>query len=287
MASEVLLHGALTTDRVLVLSGTTAPLEEAARPSAPTALSSFWAVPSLPQLSTTLAELLDGMAKEANAVVVPRLDGMSSRATLQMAEALSDVDAAGRALLEAHRRAIRPYLRGLAPGRPIPAQDGNAVRPVLGQVPELATLSVLMKAWLFFVRAFCDSAYRLLLAEMEGRPTSRGGSMGSALRPTNPVAVKIASEAPELLDWFRTLREIRNDMKEGESFAFSGLDARGLALTIYEIRIHPDRPELIEGRTVTFADIADDATRILDILRLFEPFARDAGYRETSTSPIG
>jgi hypothetical protein len=207
------------------------------------------------------------------------IGGTSHIVVMQLLESASDVDAAGRAVGEAHRRAVRAFQEGGA-GRPVPANDG--ARTLLRQSPELQTLSVLLKAWLFFVRGFCDNAYRLLLAGVEGRPAKRGGSMENILNPRNPVASLLAREAPSVPSWFQELREIRNDVKRGAAFAFSQLDARGLHLTIFEIRASKSPLqgiEVIEGRTVTFADVVEDAGKVLELMRLLA--ARQAASKRT------
>ena len=223
-------------------------------------------MPSLPEWTRMLEERLEAIPVTGAGAAA--IGGTSHIVGMQLLEAASDIDAAGRAVSEAHRRAVRVFQRGGA-GRPVPANDGT--RTILRQPPELQMLSVLLKAWLFFVRGFCDNAYRLLLAEVEGRPAQPGGSMESILNPRNPVAVLLAVEAPGVADWFRELREIRNDMKRGAAFAFSRLDARGLHFTIFEVRARKNPlPEIdvIEGRTVTFADVVEDAGKVLEILRV-------------------
>lgn len=226
-------------------------------------------MPSLAELTRTFADRLDEIHREGGAAVAARLDGASQRVALQLAEAGSDIHAAGLALAEAHRRAI-PAFRDprRSAGRPLPSTEGHTL---LAQPAELQALSVLIKAWLFFVRAFCDNAYRLLLADAEDRPAPQGGSMASALNERNPVAKILSTHAPEVPDWFRDLREVRNAMKEGAAFAFSQLDARGLGLTIYDVRAqkHP-LPEIdvTPRQTVTFADVVADAGRVLEIIRV-------------------
>jgi hypothetical protein len=224
-------------------------------------------MPSLAELTRTLVNRLDAIHQQSGAVVTPRIGGSSHFVALQLAEALSDVHAAGSALVEAHRRAIRVFHDVDSSRQPIPANAGT--RTLLSQPPELATLSVLIKAWLFFVRAFCDNAYRLLLGEEQNRPAPRGGSMESIFNPNNPVAVILATHASDLPTWFRELRHVRNEMKEGAAFAFSQLDARGLGLTIFKIHAQKNplpQIDVVAGHTVTFADVAEDARRILEIL---------------------
>jgi hypothetical protein len=186
---------------------------------------------------------------------------------LQLAEAVSDVVATGRTLGEAHRRAIRVFMARESPGRPVPVNDGQMT--ALSQPRELATLSVLFKAWLFFVRGFSDNAYRLLLSDLENRPAPRKGSMSAVLKPLNPVAKLFEAKAPEVPGWFEARRALRNDMKDGAAFAFSELDARGLALMTYQIRAtrEPDpRINLVEGPAIRFSDVVDDAGRIIEVL---------------------
>jgi len=235
-------------------------------------------MPSLADRTRTLDANLQAMLREGGAFVASRLGGNTHFVALQLAESGSDLVAAGRALAQAHRGAIRVFRNQESSGRPIPANRGEAT--LLSQPTELATLSVLFKAWLFFVRAFCDHAYRLLLADAENRPAPRSGSMKSILNPLNPVAVIFDARAPEITEWFRAHRELRNAMKEGAAFAFSGLDARGLALTIYEIRTRkePDREiEVLEGPTIRFADVVEDSNRMVEILALL---AEGTGTRE-------
>jgi hypothetical protein len=232
-------------------------------------------VPTLPELTRTLERRLDAIVKTGARSV--GFGGVSQIVAMQLLESGSDIDAAGRALLDAHRRAIRPFQEGGA-GRPVPANAGR--RTLLRQSVELQTLSVLYKAWLFFVRSFCDNAYRLLLAELEGKPARPNASMASILNPLNPVAVLLAAEAPDVAEWFRERRDLRNDMKRGAAFAFSRLDARGLHLTIFEITPTetPNRAiDVAEGTTLTLADIAEDAERVLEILQVLAARREAAG----------
>lgn len=222
-------------------------------------------MPSLPELARTLEERLEAL--RATAAAVP-IGGMSHIVTMQLLESASDLDAAARSVGEAHRRAIPVFRQGGA-GLEIPANDG--ARTLLRQPPELQTLAVLLKAWTFFVRAFCDNAYQLLLASVERRPAKAGGSMEAILNERNPVAVLFAEEAPEIVEWFRELRAVRNDMKRGAAFAFSDLDARGLHYTIYDVKAEraPAREiKVTAGRTVTFANVVEDAARVLEIFRV-------------------
>jgi hypothetical protein len=224
-------------------------------------------MPSLPELMRSLEAHLDAIHAEGARVVALRLDGMSQRATLQLAEAASDVVATGRVLAQAHRVAIRAFRSNASPGRPLPANSGE--RTLLAQPTELAALSVSYKTWLFFVRAFCDHAYRLLLADAESRLARRGGSMSAVLNPLNPVAEMFAASAPDLPDWFRAFRELRNEMKDGAAFAFSELDARGLALTIFQITARRDSDpafDVVEGRAMRLSDVVEDARRIREVL---------------------
>src|SRR5687767_14580341 len=98
-------------------------------------------MPSLPQRVRTLEEHLDAIVEMSPRVVT--FGGSSQIVAMQLLESGSDIDAAGRAVLEAHRRAIGAFQRGGA-GHPLPANDGTAT--LLRQSIELQTLSVLYKA---------------------------------------------------------------------------------------------------------------------------------------------
>jgi hypothetical protein len=224
---------------------------------------------SLPELVRSFGQTLNDLERETPPLVTTTMGGRSHLVGMQLAESAADVITAGRALARAHRRAIGPYRATLASG-PVAARAGTL--DLKTQAPELDELRLLMKSWWFFVRAFCDNAYQLLLGEIENRAARAGGSMNAALHPGNPVGTELNSVAPEVLPWFEELRQVRNDMKRGAAFGFTQLDARGLGLTVYILRAHvsPVRRVSIEaGRTLILGDAAGDALRVrTDVLRL-------------------
>lgn len=230
-------------------------------------------MPSLPELVDEFERTLKEVERLTVQVAGPTIGTRSHLTALQIAEAASDLCSAGRALSRAHRRGISVYndLHGSAPQRLVmPRDDGTDSWVTARQPPELEELSFLIKAWLFFVSAFCDKAYRLLLGRIQDRAAPRG-NMSAIEKEANPVGRFLDETAEEVRPWFRDLRAIRNSIKEGTNVAFSQLDARGLGITVYTLRAaHGPPRELIvtPGETITFADVVEDARRVRQLLEL-------------------
>lgn len=133
-------------------------------------------------------------------------------------------------------------------------------------------LRIDVKAWFFFVRAICDSAYRLLIAALTGDAAPRGGSMSSAAKnERNPVALLLAEEASDWLDWFRNFKAMRDEIKEGVGAGITDLGDEGIGLVFHIFT--PQRGLVIDlsgKRTVSMTAIVDSATRVLELLRITE-----------------
>jgi hypothetical protein len=139
------------------------------------------------------------------------------------------------------------------------------------QPPELDDLRAVLKAWLFFVRAFCDRAYALAFLNSEGHLPGRQASMNDAAKkPENPVARALASRAPDVIPWFIAFRDRRNDLKDGFAFAFL-LSPDGLTAAFYVFAV-PPRVEIDARtqRTVSTRDLVKAADCVCELLRLLD-----------------
>lgn len=82
---------------------------------------------------------------------------------------------------------------------------------------EFATI---VKAMLFFIRAYQDLMYQFIMHTCNGAIYSDKSykSMKEIIdSPKNPVHIWLNSQIPEYYDWFVKLRDIRNDLKLGQS----------------------------------------------------------------------
>lgn len=195
-------------------------------------------------------------------------------------ETASDVEAAGR-LLAAAQRAAADSLEETAA---LLAQVSKADKwVVMSESPELEALRVAWKSWFFYVRAFCDPAYRLILAYLGGARAERAGSMNAVLNQSNPVAKLLAVEAPDVIEWFRSFRARRNEVKDGVNFGFTALSSPGVAITFNRFSINPEtgRPTLHGGadykaasnhltaddeRELPFSTVVDDVRQLNALL---------------------
>jgi hypothetical protein len=202
--------------------------------------------------------------------VMYRTAGGSSHLTgYELVETAGDVIASGRAVADAHRAAVRVFNETR---RTAPPEFVVGDRDYLSQPPELDRLRIELKSWLFFVRAVCDNAYRLLTANETGEPAKRSGSMSSVVGDKNeqkPVARVLRAEAPGFLEWFESFRDMRDAVKRGVGCGFTALDSRGLSFTTYVL--HASETEVLTleiGRTMTFAEVAESAQRVAELLSL-------------------
>ena len=130
------------------------------------------------------------------------------------------------------------------------------------------------------MRAFCDNAYRLVVAIIDDRPPASFGSLASATaKPSNPVAKLLADEAPDVLPWFSTFRARRNEVKEGVNFSFTALGTPGVAITFNTFRSDSEsgRRSLLIGssgdREVPFATVIEDVRRLTELAAMPERIA--------------
>lgn len=206
------------------------------------------------------------------------LESGSDLAAMQLAEAASDVVAAGRRMLVAQQKATRSTLDV---AMQLQSVSSEAEWVIAVETPELGELRIVWKAWFFFVRALCDHIYRLLLASAEGKPARRTGSMNAALNPRNPVAIVLAEGAPEFIPWFARFRRQRNEVKDGVNFGFTALASAGIAVTFNVFQFNREtgrRSVLIDSsgdRRMTLADVLDATGRVADALAIVGAPARN------------
>jgi hypothetical protein len=89
----------------------------------------------------------------------------------------------------------------------------DVVRQNFEGTSDVSYISVLLKAWLFDVRALQD-ALGNLLSSMVG--TGNQNSMESRLSKGDAVAEVIEEELPGYRDWFKEMRDLRNRLKVGD-----------------------------------------------------------------------
>jgi hypothetical protein len=113
--------------------------------------------------------------------------------------------------------------------QPTPGQWEELMRLMEGDVTSerYAKVKVAYKAMMFFIRAHQDALYRTFL-EARGERAGVSSSMASALTPGKPLAQVLAADVPGFADWFFRWRALRNRVKDGVSFAFTGLGGFGL-----------------------------------------------------------
>jgi hypothetical protein len=82
-------------------------------------------------------------------------------------------------------------------------------------------LAAAYKAMFFFVRAYQDASYRVLLQLLGDR--NEGVSMSQAAKnPNNPVAEHLAKELPSYMPWFVAWRKLRDSVKAGRTHSLRG-----------------------------------------------------------------
>lgn len=190
----------------------------------------------------------------------------------QFVTTASDVMATGRLLARAQRdaAAVAESWAQVMPATEnvdmwvIPSDSPN--HELLGP---LETLRVAWKAWFFFVSAFCDKAYRLLLAELQGAAAKRGGQMSAVAKSTNPVAQLLRADAPDVLAWFALFRRRRNEIKEGVAFSFKALDSPGIGIAFRQLVIRPNGSAASQSapdRELVFQTVLDDVASLRSLL---------------------
>jgi hypothetical protein len=113
--------------------------------------------------------------------------------------------------------------------QPTTAQWEEVMRLMQGEVTSepYAKVKVAYKAMLFFTRAHQDALYRAFL-EARGEQAGVSSSMASALMTGKPLGQVLAEDVPGYAEWFFRWRDRRNRVKDGVSFAFTGLGGLGL-----------------------------------------------------------
>ena len=98
--------------------------------------------------------------------------------------------------------------------------------------PQIDRLAVAYKALFFFLRAFQDLAYAILL-ELSGQRSGQGTSMKDCFTPikdglksNNPIRADIVSALPGYEAWFKSFRDLRNDFKNGRGHGSSTSEGR-------------------------------------------------------------
>ncbi len=195
-------------------------------------------------------------------------------------ETASDVEAAGRVLATAQRAAAD----SLEEDTSILAQVSTASKWVIpSESSELEALRIAWKSWFFYVRAFCDPTYRLILAGLQNTRAEGAGTMNAILNPANPVAQLLAAEAPDVIAWFRAFRARRNEVKDGVNFGFTALGSPGVAITFNLFSINPETSRLTlhmgadfkraskhlsadDERELPFATVVDDVRHLNALL---------------------
>lgn len=221
-----------------------------------------------------LSELEGALSKieeQAGAASAAFLASGSDLAAMQLAEAASDVVAAGRRIVAAQSQAMTSIAHVAAQ---FEALSPRAEWIMTSETEELEELRIIWKSWFFFVRALCDHVYRLLLASAEGRAAGRGGTMGAVRNERNPVAIVLAEQAPGFIPWFARFRAQRNEVKEGVNFGFTALASPGISATFNVFRFDAAtgrRSVLIDSsgdRKVTLLDVLEGARMLAQALSI-------------------
>jgi hypothetical protein len=135
----------------------------------------------------------------------------------QLIEAATDIESALLLYVSAQETTVRTAYEH------VQDWDRPFDPPYLGRVPATAAIRIAIKSALYFLRAYLDRAYSLLLYVETGAHAGRGSSMNyAAKKPANPVALALDEHDPEWLRWFRSFRDMRNEVKEGVNFAVGG-----------------------------------------------------------------
>jgi hypothetical protein len=202
----------------------------------------------------------------------------------QFASTTFDVCAAGRLLANAQRdaAAVAESWAAQIPGvesvnawvMPSDGPDNDLLR-------SLETLRVAWKAWFFFVSAFCDQTYRVLLSRLQQQVAKRGGRMASIDKATNPVGHLLRGHAPDVVIWFEAFRRRRNEVKEGVMFSFKALDGPGIGITFRRLEIAADGRTSSHGddpdRELGFQTVLDDVDALRALLAVGAAFSAQTG----------
>jgi hypothetical protein len=236
-------------------------------------------------LPDRLEEAMTSLEAEAGTV----LRGWDSRGSEytrhQFVSTAFDVCAAGRLLSKAQRDAAA-VAESWAVQMPNIETTDSWVMPSDGPdndlLRSLETLRVAWKSWFFFVSAFCDQAYRVVLSRLQQQVATRGGHMSSIEKAANPVGDLLRREAPEVVVWFETFRRRRNEVKEGVMFSFKALDGPGIGITFRQLKIAAD------GRTSSHGDDPDRELgfqTVLDDVAALRAFVAAGAALSAQTSP--
>lgn len=201
-------------------------------------------------LPDRLERALTAFEADLGKALVRSAGGGSEYTRYQFVSTALDVTAGGRLLARAQRdaaAAAESWAQVMPGAETVDAWVIPTDAPDHELLGSLEVLRVAWKSWFFFVSAFCDQSYRLLLADLRGSAATRG-TMSSVTKSTNPVAELLRTQAPDVLDWFIAFRRRRNVVKEGTMFSFTALASPGVGITFRTLVIAAD------GRTSSHAD---------------------------------
>ena len=84
-----------------------------------------------------------------------------------------------------------------------------------------AALKACYKAYLFFIRAFHDAAYGMLL-NLSGRTPGAYSSMNDCIKKQALPVFEMVNGIPGYVEWFKAFKKKRDDVKRGVGFSLSG-----------------------------------------------------------------
>jgi hypothetical protein len=99
-------------------------------------------------------------------------------------------------------------------------------------------LGTAYKAFFYFVRAYQDTVYRMILNVHGQNWRATQTTMNRAHKDRNLVGVLLRARLPEYLPWFAEWREKRNQIKDGVTTGWAGPDT-DLGLVFNDIIVTP------------------------------------------------
>lgn len=192
---------------------------------------------------TALATSLDDL-REAHLLLNNRLMkcGFPLWARMRAVAGAEDVLSFSSPFLAAHRQAVRSFLdraeRAAARQGAEPRTDFDEEFDALALAsqdgPLASRLKVMYKGTFFFVRAYQDVLYQVMLSLLQRKLTKTGTMDSAATKEMNPVRLILDDELPEYIPWFVGWRQLRNQIKDGSTFSLFGPeDDLGIAVDRY------------------------------------------------------
>jgi len=118
-------------------------------------------------------------------------------------------------------------------------------------------LIVSYKALFYFVRAYQDALYKVML-EIEGQSPGYGSMATASQNPRNKVAEILNIYLPEYKQWFINWKKKRDDVKLGANFSISGPEE---ILGISFVTVNEDSGGIVidcsESKAVRISDIVE------------------------------